>query len=245
MRNRRWKHRLGPLIIYSENDGIVQSVRNIRGIDFCNVSSLNLLKLAPGGHIGRLIIWTESAFRALNVYYGTCNKGSKMKKGFVLPRPIMTNCDLSRIINSQEIQSVLKPKRRRQHYEKKRDPLKHPDLMAKLNPLFDEQWQELKKNYKDGARPKTTKILGPMRKKQRVRFGGLTKEEREQMKGYWNNVFGDDKIFKSKELLDAEKEAVKAAIDAAQREKEGKDLMEALAKAQAKDNDDDDDDDSD
>merc|ERR1712154_420931 len=98
--------------------------------------------------------------------------------------------------------------------------------------MGDEQWQELKKNYKDGARPKTTKILGPMRKKQRVRFGGLSKEEKEQMKGYWDNVFGPDKIFKSKELLDAEKVAVKKAILDAEREKAGMDLMEALAKAQ-------------
>merc|ERR1719361_553331 len=119
MRNRRWKHRLGPLIIYAKNDGIVQSVRNIRGIDFCNVSCLNLLKLAPGGHIGRLIIWTESAFRALNDFYGTNSKASIMKSNYNLPRPIMTNCDLSRIINSQEIQSVIRPKRRRQKTEKK------------------------------------------------------------------------------------------------------------------------------
>ena len=243
MRNRRWKHRLGPLIIYSRNNGIVQSVRNIRGIDFCNVSCLNLLKLAPGGHIGRLIIWTESAFRALNDFYGTSNKAALMKKNYMLPRPIMTNCDLQRIINSQEIQSVLRPKRRRQKIEKKRNPLKHPELYAKLNPLFDQQWQDLKKNYREGAKPKTTAILEPIRKKQRVRFAGLSKEEREQMKGYWDNVFGEDKIFKSKELLDAEKVAVAKAIEDAEREKAGLDLMEALA-AKAN-NDDDDDDDSD
>ena len=29
------------------------------------VDSLNLLKLAPGGHVGRFIIWTEAAFKKL------------------------------------------------------------------------------------------------------------------------------------------------------------------------------------
>jgi hypothetical protein len=33
-----------------------------------NVDKLNLLKLAPGGHVGRFIIWTQSAFDRLGVY---------------------------------------------------------------------------------------------------------------------------------------------------------------------------------
>jgi len=234
MRNRRWKHRLGPLIIYEKNEGIVTALRNIRGIDTCMVDKLNLLRLAPGGHIGRLIIWTESAFRALNDYYGTSKKKSIYKSNYILPRPIMTNCDLSRIINSQEIQSAIRPKKVRQRIEKKRNPLKHVELMAKLNPLFDQQWQEIKTKYRPGAKPSTEKVMAPMRKRQKIAasFKGLTKEEREQMKGYWSNVFGEDKIFKSKELLDAEKVAVAKAIDDAEREKAGLDLMEALAKAQ-------------
>lgn len=227
-RNRRWKHRLGPLIIYAKNNGICESVRNIRGVDFCNIYQLNLLKLAPGGHIGRLIIWTEDAFRALNDVYGTNLKESIMKNGYKLPRPIMTNSDLSRIINSQEIQSAIRPKRTRQTFEKKRNPLKNPDLYAKLNPLFDEQWKELKKNYPEGTKPRTTKVLKPLKKKQRVMLK-LTKDEKEKMKGYWSNVFGDDRIFKSSELLQREKEAVKEAIAQQEREKAGLDLMEALA----------------
>merc|ERR1712242_311929 len=101
-----------------------------------------------------------------------------------------------------------------------------------LNPLFDQQWKDSKKDYGADDKPRTDKIMAPMRKKQRVRFDGLSKEEKEQMKGYWNNVFGEDKIFKSTELLQAEKEAVKKAILDAEREKAGMDLMEALQKAQ-------------
>merc|ERR1719361_1076736 len=52
MRNRRYRHRQGPLIVYGQSEGgICKAVRNIRGVDFCSVYSLNLLKLAPGGHV--------------------------------------------------------------------------------------------------------------------------------------------------------------------------------------------------
>merc|ERR1712173_499549 len=114
-----------------------------------------------------------------------------------------------------------------------------PDLYAKLNPLFDEQLADLKKNYREGARIPTTKLLAPQRKKQKreaAKASKYTKEE-QQMEGYWNHVFGPDTIFKSKELLDKEKEAVAAAILAAEREKAGADLMEALAAKEAEDED--------
>eukprot|EP01084_Bolivina_argentea_P306645 529912_1 len=229
MRNRRWKHRLGPLIIYYKDNGIVEATRNIRGVDHCNVFHLNLLKLAPGGHIGRLIIWTEDAFRALNDVYGSNTKESILKKGYKIPRSIMKNSDLDRIINSQEIQSSIRPKRTRKQFEKKRNPLKHPDLYAHLNPLFAEQWQELKKNYRADSKPRTTRILKPLKKKQRV-YIKLTKDEKEKMRPYWDNVFGDDKnIFKSSAQLDAEKVAVKQAIAQQEREKQGLDLLEMLA----------------
>jgi len=243
MRNRRWKHRLGPLIIYAKNNGICEAVRNIRGVDYCSIYSLNLLKLAPGGHIGRLIIWTEDAFKILNDVYGTSMKTAILKQGYSIPRPIMKNSDLSRIINSQEIQSAIRPKRTREVFEKKRNPLKHPEVYAKLNPLFDQQWQGLKGNYREDAKPRTTRILKPLKKKQRVMIQ-LTKDEKERMKPYWKNVFGDEPIFKSSELLAREKEAVQRAIEAQEREKAGLDVMEALA-AKAKEEEADSDSDSD
>merc|ERR1719204_2370667 len=71
MRNRRFRNRVGPLVIYNEDNAVVRAFRNIRGVDTCQVSRLNLLQLAPGGHLGRLIIWTQSAFQALDGLYGT------------------------------------------------------------------------------------------------------------------------------------------------------------------------------
>ena len=38
------------------------------------VDKLNLLKIAPGGHLGRFCIWTESAFKKLDQIY-ICSSG--------------------------------------------------------------------------------------------------------------------------------------------------------------------------
>merc|ERR1719284_732544 len=102
MRNRRYIKRRGPLVIHASTSAdLSQAFRNIEGVDMCHVTRLNLLQLAPGGHLGRLIVWTESAFKMLDSIYGTEEKPSTMKKGFVLPRSNMTNSDVTRLINSQ------------------------------------------------------------------------------------------------------------------------------------------------
>ena len=69
IRNRRHTMRKGPLIIYKEDNGITQAFRNLPGVTLLNVSRLNLLHLAPGGHLGRFCIWTETAFKALGEIY--------------------------------------------------------------------------------------------------------------------------------------------------------------------------------
>merc|ERR1712140_63887 len=76
MRNRRRIQRRGPLVIYNQDNGITRAFRNIPGITLLNVARLNLLKIAPGGHVGRFCIWTESAFKKLDGLYGSWKKGS-------------------------------------------------------------------------------------------------------------------------------------------------------------------------
>jgi len=135
MRNRRYKKRTGPLIVYKEDNGIVRAMRNIPGVETGCVSRLNILKLAPGGQFGRLLIWSESAFRFLKTMYGTFKSGAPLKHGFTLPRACMENPDLARIINSTEIQSVLRPKLEApKAWPKRRNALKHKDVMRELNP---------------------------------------------------------------------------------------------------------------
>merc|ERR1712056_174131 len=135
MRNRRYVMRKGPLVVYSEDNGIVRSMRNIPGVDTACVSRLNLLQLAPGGNFGRFIIWTEGAFQKLNEMYGTFKSGAPMKKGYHLPRAQMENADIARIINSSEVQSVLRPQLEApKRLVAKKNPLKNKMVMAKLNP---------------------------------------------------------------------------------------------------------------
>lgn len=136
MRNRRYVSRRGPLVVYgTEGAKLVKAFRNIPGVEVVSVNHLNLLQLAPGGHLGRFIVWTKSAFEKLDVVYGTQEKKSLLKKNYILPYNIMSNPDLSRIINSDEIQSVVRPtkvgaKRR----ALKKNPLKNLGALLKLNP---------------------------------------------------------------------------------------------------------------
>ncbi|KAB1219850.1 60S ribosomal protein L4 [Morella rubra] len=136
MRNRRYINRKGPLIVYgTEGAKLVKAFRNIPGVDIVNVERLNLLKLAPGGHLGRFVIWTKSAFEKLDSVYGSFEKPSEKKNGYVLPRSKMVNADLSRIINSDEVQSVVRPiKKEVKRAPMKKNPLKNLNTMLKLNP---------------------------------------------------------------------------------------------------------------
>jgi large subunit ribosomal protein L4e len=136
MRDRRHVQRRGPLIVYSEDNGITKAFRNLPGVELENVERLNLLKLAPGGHLGRFIIWTESAFRRCNEIYGSVTRVSTTKTGYTIPRNIMSNSDITRIINSDEIQSVLNaPKQNvRLHSRQKKNPLKNWGVKVRLNP---------------------------------------------------------------------------------------------------------------
>lgn len=88
-----------------------KAFRNIPGVDTINIRKLNLLKLAPGGHVGRFVIWTEAAFKQLDQLYGTWQKKASLKNNYNLPYPMMTNTDLTRLFKADEIKSVLRHRR--------------------------------------------------------------------------------------------------------------------------------------
>jgi len=135
MRNRRRVQRRGPCIIYNQDAGVTKAFRNIPGINLQNVNKLNLLRLAPGGHVGRFCIWTESAFRKLDELYGTGRKAASLKVDYNLPMHKMTNTDLSRILKSEEIQKALRaPNKKIVRRILKKNPLKNARIMWKLNP---------------------------------------------------------------------------------------------------------------
>lgn len=60
-RSRKYKKKVGPLIVIQEDKGIVKAARNIPGVDVILVNNLNAEVLAPGTHPGRLTIFTEGA----------------------------------------------------------------------------------------------------------------------------------------------------------------------------------------
>ena len=134
-RNRRYVARRGPLIIYNEDKGVTRAFRNLPGVELCNVERLNLLQLAPGGHLGRFCIWTKGAFERLDSIWGTTRRVSDHKKDYKLPQNIMSNSDITRIINSDEVQSKVRaPKTRQSRYHQKKNPLKNLGAMVRLNP---------------------------------------------------------------------------------------------------------------
>jgi large subunit ribosomal protein L4e len=132
MRNRRYVLRRGPLIIYQNNDGVEQAFRNLPGVELCCVDRLNLLQLAPGGHMGRFIVWSQAALNALDVIYGP--------EGKKIPVAAMTNADIARIINSDEIQSVVNAAKPGQKaYAPKKNAIKNTDALEKLDPYAAEK----------------------------------------------------------------------------------------------------------
>ncbi|KWU42881.1 hypothetical protein RHOSPDRAFT_35610 [Rhodotorula sp. JG-1b] len=136
-RNRKFRQRRGPLVIYNEDNGLVKAFRNVPGVETANVRSLNLLQLAPGGHLGRFVIWTEGAFAQLDEVYGTYEKPSALKSGYTLPINKITQTDISAVINSQEIQSVLReagPAKTKKARAQKKNPLKNRAVLFRMNP---------------------------------------------------------------------------------------------------------------
>ncbi|KAF2875515.1 60S ribosomal protein-like protein L4 [Massariosphaeria phaeospora] len=141
LRGRRHRQRRGPLVVYNpDEDGkeLVKAFRNLPGVETSSVYSLNLLQLAPGGHLGRFIIWTSSAFSALDKIYGSTTEPSALKKDYLLPSAQMKNTDLSKIINSSDIQKVLRQVKggavSKRGVVQKKNPLKNFQVQLRLNP---------------------------------------------------------------------------------------------------------------
>jgi len=133
-RNRRYTMRKGPLIIYNKPTSMLKAFRNLPGIELCKVTRLNLLQFAPGGHLGRFVIWTRDAFERLNSLYGTQQTKSKEKKDYLLPRSQMNNTDIIRLMSSDVIRSVIRPRKLPLKFPSRKNSLKNLTAMEKLNP---------------------------------------------------------------------------------------------------------------
>lgn len=149
-RNRRYRKRRGPLIVYKEDNGLIKAFRNLPGVDLISIKALNLLLLAPGGHMGRFIIWTQSAFEQLDSLFGTFSQASELKKDYHLPTPLITATDLNTIIKSFEVQSVLRPALPKYNAptKRRRNPLRNREMMLHLNPAANLMPQDEKQSNK-------------------------------------------------------------------------------------------------
>merc|ERR1712123_9448 len=135
LRNRRTVQKLGPLVVYDQDEGVTRAFRNIPGCDTIQVDNLNLVKLAPGGHVGRFCIWTESAFKKLDGLYGTWRKPSSVKHGWKLPQHKMSNTDLSVLLKSEAIRKVLRaPVKKVVKAVVRKNPLKNIRTLIQMNP---------------------------------------------------------------------------------------------------------------
>ena len=144
-RNRRFTFSRGPLIIYDEEKApVLKAFRNIPGLDAVSVHKLSILKLAPGGTLGRFVIWSSEAFKALDQIFGTYTSTGIEKGGYQLLRSVMNYADVTAIVKSEAVQSALRPiKESPSAPEKKKNPYKNKKAMTRLNPFH-----KLKKRIK-------------------------------------------------------------------------------------------------
>lgn len=144
MRNRRFKKRRGPLVVVdNEAQALVRALRNIEGVDVLNVNRLNIRHLAPGGQLGRLLVFTEGAVTELKQQFGSMRGSGTVRKNYLLRREVMSNPDISQIINSNEVQKSLRAKRTSKilHTRQRKNPFRNRKHMDYLNP-FNKQLRE-------------------------------------------------------------------------------------------------------
>merc|ERR1712039_37294 len=136
MRGRRFVQKLGPCIVYKNDNGVVKSFRNIPGVNLVPVEALNVLKIAPGGHVGRFLIFTEDAAKALDDIYGNFQTGTSAKKNWSIPSAVIQNSDLQSMLQSEEVQAVIRAPKKTDTIKRttKKNPLNNIRAMLKLNP---------------------------------------------------------------------------------------------------------------
>ncbi|KAL2322346.1 LOW QUALITY PROTEIN: hypothetical protein Fmac_026725 [Flemingia macrophylla] len=120
-----------PLIVYGTKGAkIVKAFRNVPDVEVANVEKLNLLKLAAGGHLGR---FTMSAFEKLDSVYGFFDKSFEKKKGYEFPGLKMVSSYLARIINSDEVHSIVRSIKDYKRAKLKKNPLSMSAIGSRSN----------------------------------------------------------------------------------------------------------------
>merc|ERR1719343_1250402 len=115
----------------------------------------------------------------------------------------MENADLSRIINRDEVQSVLRPKLEApKKFAVKKNPLKNPMVMARLNPGVMK-----KKELRRKSHEKSTPEQGLVQAKKKARVSASRAHNKEHKRG-------DETFYKTLMKAFTDKAAEAAAKDA-------------------------------
>ncbi len=64
-RGRKYKRKKSLLLVSSQNCPLERAASNLPGVDYTVVDELNAKTLAPGGHVGRVTVYTKSAIERL------------------------------------------------------------------------------------------------------------------------------------------------------------------------------------
>lgn len=193
-RGKRFKKRLGPLIIVNDkSESLYRATRNVEGVSLLNVNRLNIRHLAPGGQLGRFVIFTQGAFTELEKQFGSYKGTALKKKGYQLKREVVNTPEISAIINSDVIQRVLRKKRsvRPLHPRQKKNPLRNKESMDVLNPYAPEirkeklaqRGKKIRKSRKDTQqyRERSAKLLEAVNKQLDVAEQEIDQQYRDEL----------------------------------------------------------------
>jgi len=65
-RGRKYKRKIGPLIVVAKGDGIIKACKNLPGVNALIFEDVSIYDLAPGSNEGRLTIWSKSSIEKLS-----------------------------------------------------------------------------------------------------------------------------------------------------------------------------------
>ena len=79
-RGRKYKTKVGPLIIVSKECSLEKASYNVLGVEVCRIKKLNAENLAPGTIPGRFAIFTEEALKVMHINKLFLDSKDKLQK---------------------------------------------------------------------------------------------------------------------------------------------------------------------
>jgi len=149
----------------------------------------------------QVAIW-EDSLSGLKVLSDLLTRSSELtefqelkKSGYKLHRTVLENADIAKIINSNEVQSVVRQARTNEaHHVDKRNPLRNEEAMDKLNPYgavlrrMEKESQEFNKKKRQDALAQKRGITKSLSKEQKTALKARKKASQGWIKGVLKNL---------------------------------------------------------